>query len=64
MANVGYTHIRGSNLHKNPVCPLCSSDVYGFKRGADFKCTNEECVLNKTTGWDLVTAINKVCEDL
>lgn len=61
--NTGYSH-GGCVLKTNPVCPLCGSDIYGFKRGADFKCTNEKCILNKTTGWRLRNAIDKVCGEL
>lgn len=40
--NVGYGNLKTIDV----VCPLCGYDIYGFKKGMNFKCTNESCELN------------------
>jgi NAD-dependent DNA ligase len=56
--NVGYMNA-GMNFDSN--CPLCGDDVYVNKYGTDYKCMNEECVLNRKASV-VIDEINSVLD--
>ncbi len=64
--NVGYTNCFNgdSENKKDPVCPLCGSNVYGSKYGRDFICTKDGCYLKNNKASDLEREIREVMESL
>jgi hypothetical protein len=55
--NVGYA---SNKIDLNAECPLCGADVYVSKYQNDYKCMNQECLLNEYTASKLIGKINSL----
>lgn len=57
--NVGYMNMNTKDRDNELCCPLCQSDIYVNKYGTDYRCVNDECVLNMNTN-EVVRMIENV----
>jgi len=69
--NVGYSKNNVEYRKNNKIgvedldkCPICRSDIYGSKRGINFRCMSDGCVLSNGGAIELRNKINEVLKSL